>query len=112
MSVFVNFIVMFVYVGLNESFFFIRVIASVCDDDVIHKLDTHHVAGPLDTLCQVVVGLTGPETARWVVMADSQDGGVAEHGLADDDAHIDTYLRDAAVSNAQLFDETEVLIHQ
>ena len=45
-------------------------------------------------------------------MTGGDDGGVAENGLADDDADIDADLADAAVGNAELLDEALVLVHQ
>ena len=44
---------------LDFSFFVIRVVAAVGDNQVIHKPDAHHVAGLSNTLCQVIVSLTG-----------------------------------------------------
>ena len=55
----------------------VRVVAAVSNDQMIHKLDAHHVAGLLDAFCQVVVSLTGFQTARRVVMTDGHDGGIA-----------------------------------
>ena len=78
--------------SLEFATFCIRVVGAVGDDDMIHELDAHEVACLLETLGQVVVGLAGPDAARGVVMADGDDGGVGEYGLADDDADVDSDL--------------------
>ena len=67
-------------------------IGTIGDDDVILKLDAHDTAGLANAFCQVVVGRTGTQAARRVIMADGEDGGVAQHGLADDDTDIDCNL--------------------
>ena len=45
-------------------------------------------------------------------MADGQDGGIDQHGLADNNTDIDTDLTDTAMGYAHLFDESVVLVHQ
>ena len=75
-------------------------------------MNAHHVASSSDALREVVVGLTGTDVARRVVVADGKDGRVAEYCLAHDDADVDTHLRDATVGNAHLLDKSVVLVHQ
>ena len=45
-------------------------------------------------------------------MTGGDNGGIAENGLADDDADIYAHLTDAAVSNPHFLDEAMVLVHQ
>lgn len=54
----------------------------------------------------------GVQAARRVVVADGHDGGVGQYGLAHDDANVDTDLGDAAMRDAELFDEPVVLVHE
>ena len=45
-------------------------------------------------------------------MADGDDRGVGQHGLAEDDADIDGGLGDAALRDAYFLDKAVVLIEQ
>jgi hypothetical protein len=85
---------------LDSSFFVIRVVAAVGDNQVIHKPDTHHATGLLYASRQLIISHTGLQTARRVIMTDGQDGSVAEHGFAHQDAYIDAHLADAPMCNA------------
>jgi hypothetical protein len=79
---------------------------------VIHKVDAHQLARPLQLVGQVVVCSTGAQVARRVVVANGNDGGVGKNGFTHDNADIDTNLSDATMRDAYLFDKSMVLIHQ
>ena len=62
------------------------VVLSVGNNHMVHKMDMHQLAGPLDTTCKFIVGPAGSEASRGVVVTHCHDGGITEYGLADDDA--------------------------
>ena len=41
----------------------VGVVEAVGDDDVVHKVDVHQFAGPLDAACQLIIGMAGGEAA-------------------------------------------------
>ena len=90
----------------------IAVVGTIGDDDMVEKADAHQATGILNGVSEVVVHLAGVQAARGVVVADGQDGGIGQHGFANDDADIHTDLADAATGDAHLLDETVVLVHQ
>ena len=77
--------------GFDFDFF------AVGDDDMVDQVEPHGLAGLPDALCQPVVVLAGVYVARGVVVAQCNDGGVAEQCLFHDDAYVDGCLGDAAV---------------
>ena len=95
--------------SLEFATFCITVVGPVGDDDVVEDVDAHQSAGFLDRVGELVVHAAGSQASRRVVVADGKDGGIGQHGLADDDAHVDAHLADAAVGNPDLLDEPVVL---
>ena len=77
--------------------FVVGEVVAVGDDDVVHEVDAHQLAGALDALGQLVVPPAGREAARGMVVTGGEDGGIRQDGLPDDDADVDGSLRDAAV---------------
>jgi hypothetical protein len=47
-----------------------------------------------------------------MVVANGEDGSIAEYSLFDDEANVDADLADASTGNEHLLDETVVLIHE
>ena len=90
----------------------VTVVGFVRDDDVVLEMDAHEVASRLDALGQFVILPAWGDTSRWMVVAEGDDGGIAEDGLLDDDAHVNARLGDAALAYAHGLDEFAVLVHQ
>ena len=90
----------------------VGIIRPVGNNEMVHQVQSHHVASAFDALRQFVILSTGPDAAAGVVVADGKNGGIGKHSLAHDDADVDRHFRDAAVGNAQFLDESEVLVHQ
>jgi len=87
-------------------------VATISDDDMIHEVEAHQLASPLELIGQVIVVLAGAQVARRVVVANGNDGGVSKDGLTHDDTDVDTYLADTSVGYAHLLDESMVLVHK
>lgn len=90
----------------------VGVIAAVGYDDVVGKVDAHHVAGLLYALRQAVVVAAWARVLAGVVVGQGEDGGVVEQCLAHDDAHVNSRFADAAVRDALPLYELEVLVHE
>jgi len=76
------------------------IVLSVSDDDVVQKVDVQQFAGPLDASGQILVGMTGRQVARGMVVANGEDGAVGKDGFLHDNTHIDRRFRDAAMRDA------------
>ena len=86
------------------------IVFPVCDDDVVEKVDIHHLAGTVEASRQYLIDLAGGEIARGVGVTDGEDGAVGEDGLLHNDTDVDGRLRDAAVRDANFLDEAVVLV--
>ena len=51
-------------------------IVAIGNDDVIHEMEAHQLAGPLQLIGQVVVMLAGTQIARGMVVANGNDGSI------------------------------------
>ena len=61
-----TFCYLFVSLGLFLlvfALFVVRIVLAVGDDDVVHKVDVHQFAGPLNAACQLIIGMAGGEAA-------------------------------------------------
>lgn len=56
-------------IGLQPSLLAIAIVDAVADDDVVEEVETHGVAGLMDTLGQTVVVAAGMWIVRRVVVA-------------------------------------------
>ena len=66
----------------------VTVVSPVRHNHMVEEMDSHHLTGLLDALCQHIVGLARGETARRVVMTAGEDGGIGKYGLLHDDADV------------------------
>ena len=86
------------------------IIFPVCDDDVVEKVDIHHLAGTDEASRQYLIGLAGAEIARGMVVTDGEDSAVREDGLPHDDADVDGGFSNATMRDTNFLDETVVLV--
>ena len=81
-------------IGLQSSLLAIAVVDAVADDDVVEEVETHGVAGLMDTVGQAVVVAAGMRIVRRVVVAKGQHGGIREHRFLHHHANIDGGIGD------------------
>ena len=75
-------------------------------------MDSHHLTGLLDALCQHIVGLARRETARRVVMAAGEDGGIGKYRFLHHDTDVCRGLADTSLANAYRLYQFVCLVHQ
>ena len=73
------------------------VVSPISHNNMVREVDAHNFACFLDIVRQVIVTLTWFYGAGRVVMAYSNDGGIIQNRLLDDDANVHTRLRDASL---------------
>ena len=98
--------------SLKPSFFRIAVIPSVGDYQVVSQIKAHHLARLLESLRYAVVVAARTSVAARVVVAQGDDGGVAQQRVFYYHAYVDGRFGYSAVRQLQWLYQLVVLVHQ